>query len=95
MVKAQIRSEDELVKKWLAPLSNAVKINTEGFELEVLRGLGLTFHDRELIVVVIEIHLTLLQDGGLTSAPLDIESILERKGFKLCSTDISQVLAVP
>jgi len=93
-VKVPVRAGDELIKKRLARLPNAIKIDVEGFELEVVRGLELTLSDRDLRLVGIEMHFTLLQDRGLSSAPRDIESILKRKGFNLGWTDSSHLLAV-
>jgi len=93
-VKVQIRVGDELVKKRLARLPNALKIDVEGFELEVVRGLEHTLRDRRLRLIGIEMHLTLLQDRGLKSAPQEIESILQGQGFTLKWADSSHLLAV-
>ena len=93
-VKVLIRGGVELFKKRLARLPNVIKIDVEGFELEVVRGLELTLSDRDLRLVGIEIHFTLLQDRGLLSAPRDIESTSKSKGFSLGWTDSSHLLAV-
>jgi FkbM family methyltransferase len=92
-VKVPVRAGDALVKGQVARPPNALKIDVEGFEPEVIRGLENTLRDRGLRSVGIEMHFTLLQARGLPSAPRAIESLLRGHGFTMKWPDSSHLLA--
>jgi len=63
------------------PIPTAVKIDVEGYELEVVRGLRETLSDDRCKVVVVEIHSALLEQRGMADAPGEVESFLAACGF--------------
>ena len=93
-VKVAVRAGDALVKERVTLPPNAQKMDVEGFEPEVIRGLENTLRDRGLRLVGIEMHFGLLQARGLSSAPRGIESLLREHGFTIKWPDSSHLLAV-
>lgn len=87
-----VRTErgDELAKEHPP---NVIKIDVEGFELEVLRGLGLENGVPELHTIAVEVHFQTLMRRGLEDAPRRILQLLESAGFTVRWTDPSHLVA--
>lgn len=92
-VDVRVANGDQMIASGEAAFPNVIKIDTEGFELEVLRGLRNSLRRRELRSLCIEVHFGLLKDRGLPNAPADIEEILGSSGFTLTWPDASHVFA--
>jgi len=92
-VEIQLWSGDRLVSSGAVAVPNVIKIDTEGFELDVLRGLRQTLQEKRLRMLCIEVHFGLLQERGLSNAPSDIEKLLVSSGFTLDWPDASHVVA--
>lgn len=74
-------SGDEFCRhEGLAPPA-VVKIDVEGFELEVLQGLETTLKDSSCRTVVCEVHFAILEANGQAFAPMIIEKFLKKCGF--------------
>lgn len=69
---------DELVKDESLPVPRIVKIDVEGFEYEVIKGLSKTLEDNKCGVVICEVHPNLLPEGVKSK---DIELLLKEAGF--------------
>lgn len=82
---------DELIKS--LPMPNAIKIDVEGFEINVLEGARKTLLNPELKVVGVEIHSTILDEQGVKNPVNKIEKIFNESGFILKWTDFSHVVA--
>ena len=73
---------------------NGIKIDVEGFELEVLEGAIDSLRSNKLKVVGIEIHTAILESMYKNRNPIkEIESILTMSGFKVKWTDFSHLVA--
>ena len=83
---------DELVKAGVVPMPNVIKIDTEGFEREVIIGLSKTLGSPELHTVAVEVHFGLLVEGGQPRAPAEIEERLRSAGFSTRWTDASHIV---
>ena len=82
---------DELINS--LPIPNAIKIDVEGFEINVLEGARRTLLNPELKVVGVEIHSTILDEQGVKNPVNKIEKIFNDSGFILKWTDFSHVVA--
>jgi FkbM family methyltransferase len=75
----------------LAP--NVVKINVEGFEGEVLKGIDDLLCSPELRSMGIEVHFRILKERGMAEIPSQIEQLLIQKGFHIQWPDSSHLFA--
>lgn len=64
-----------------APTPHAIKIDVEGFELDVLRGMRRVLSELTCRAVLVEVHFALLEARGLTYAALEVEGLLTEAGF--------------
>jgi len=90
----EIRTAESLVRDGYASLPNAVKIDVEGFEEDVLEGFGKYLSTSSLRVLGIEVHFGILKERGVGDAPRRIESLLQRQGFTISWPDASHIIAV-
>jgi len=76
------------------PVPDAIKIDVEGAELDVLAGLEETLRDPRCRTLLCEVHFALLEERGLRDGPLEIERALRSSGFDtLRWADPSHLLA--
>src|SRR5581483_623925 len=75
--KVKVRRGDQF------PCPTKAKIDVEGYELEVLRGMAGHLENPTLKSLFIEVHFATLEDRGLKGAPAEIVGMLDRAGFKV------------
>ncbi|WP_198028137.1 FkbM family methyltransferase [Bradyrhizobium murdochi] len=68
-----------------------IKIDVEGAELEVLKGMTETLRTPGLRGVFVEVHFLALTQRGMRTAPVEIQKILQHAGFDVIWTDASHV----
>ncbi len=93
VVTVSLRQGDELIAEGAAPAPDVIKIDVEGHELEVLRGLRSELAKSSVRHVFVEVHFALLAERGFPDGPADIESFLRRCGFTLRWIDPSHLHA--
>ena len=71
-----------------------MKIDVEGFEYEVIAGLGDVIREPSLRALGIEVHFGILKERGDEKAPARIERYLKDAGFDVSWADPSHILAV-
>jgi FkbM family methyltransferase len=86
--QVQVHKGDEFLS--LYP-PNVIKIDVEGFELEVLRGLRNTLVSPALRAVLIEVHFGILSDRGLRAAPAELTGVLRESGLAVSWVDPSHL----
>ncbi len=85
---------DSFISQMGLPLPHGLKVDVEGFELEVLLGLRKTLTGMPRGVVLIEVHFSVLEKRGMGDAPKKIQELLRSAGFtKLEWVDYSHLLA--
>jgi len=72
---------------------NVIKIDVEGFELEVLNGMHKTLLSPSLRYVFVEVHFSVLVERGHPRAPRDIVQCLTNAGFLTKWLDSSHLAA--
>lgn len=82
---------DTLVREGLPP-PEAVKIDVEGFESEVLRGMKDLLAGSRLRSVFLEVHFAQLADRGMRGEPRRITSELRHAGFTVSWIDPSHLV---
>jgi FkbM family methyltransferase len=91
-VTVRLMTGDALLDQTGTP-PTAVKIDVEGFEVHVLRGMPRVIQAPQLRNVFIEVHFRLLEHNGITDAAQQIAGMLEPHGFHLRWVDFSHVIA--
>jgi FkbM family methyltransferase len=89
----QMATGDDVIAQGWAEVPNVIKIDVEGHELEVLRGLGSQLSRHDLMHVFVEVHFGLLDHSGRSDVPSKIVSLLETSGFHVTWIDPSHLHA--
>ena len=92
-IPVNIKTGESLILDGSVSKPNAIKIDVEGFEYEVLKGLGVRLSDPSLHTLGIEIHFGVLNERGMSNAPHLIEVLLKRSNFKISWPDLSHLVA--
>ena len=91
----EIFSGDFLVLERGVAAPSVIKIDVEGYELEVLEGMkNLILKSSTLRVIGVEVHFTLLRLRGYKNAAKIIEEMLSKNGFTTEWSDSSHLIAV-
>jgi FkbM family methyltransferase len=92
-VMIEISTGDAIISEARIEAPNVVKIDTEGFELDVLRGMSKLMQDPKLRALFVEVHFGLLAERGIPKAPVEIETLLKDAGFQTRWVDASHIAA--
>jgi FkbM family methyltransferase len=92
-VKVRVRRGSSYVAEHPDRIPDRIKIDVEGFELEVLRGLGEALCQRKVQSIFIEVHFATLRQRGLPRGPNEIKALLEQAGFAVRWIDPSHLVA--
>lgn len=82
---------DDCIRTMQLPAPDIIKIDTEGFEEEVLLGLQSCLKNIKCRAVVCEIHFSILKNKGEKLAPVRIQKMLQDAGFKVKWIDASHL----
>ena len=91
--KIEVRRGDQLVDSKEAMIPNVVKIDVEGHEGDVIKGLAGLLGDNRVHTIAIEIHFSLLDKRNENHAPKFIVTELEKHSFAVNWTDPSHIVA--
>ena len=91
--EVELQTGDAIIQSGNAELPNVIKIDVEGHELSVLRGLQGSLSNERLRSIFVEVHFGILDRSGRAGDPKKIEDMLRRSGFKLSWTDPSHIFA--
>ncbi len=92
-IVVEISTGDELVNNKTVKLPNIIKIDVEGFEIDVIQGMQTILVNKFLKKVFIEIHFLEMTKRGLKNGSKEIVDILNKSGFKVNWTDPSHLIA--
>jgi FkbM family methyltransferase len=93
-VIVDVRSGASVIDAGDALVPNAIKIDVEGFEYEVLEGLGSYINKPGLRLIGIEVHFGILKERGVPQVPEQLEELLNRNGFAVSWPDASHIIAI-
>ncbi len=78
-IEVEVRTGDSLGETQVGGLPSVVKIDVEGFELEVLEGMEKTLSSDRCRLVMCEVHTRVLRENG--HDPDSVQRMLEAAGF--------------
>lgn len=93
-VAIAVTTGDSFIREKNVQCPNILKIDTEGYELEVLKGMSHLMDDNNVRGIFVEVHFGILADRGMPNAPKDIEKLLASKGFAVSWIDSSHVVGL-
>jgi FkbM family methyltransferase len=93
IVKVKSFKADSFIKKLNLPIPNVIKIDTEGFELEVLQGMRSILKNNSLREIFIEVHFSILKKRNLKKPIPSIIKLLKSNKFLISWIDSSHLRA--
>jgi len=90
-VEIQVHAGDGALAEFSLPSPNVIKIDVEGYELEVIEGMPGVLASDALRSVFVEVHFSLLHARGLDNAPAAILQALREHGFRVSWVDPSHI----
>jgi FkbM family methyltransferase len=94
IIEVPVMRGDQALKDYSLPIPQLIKVDVEGYELEVIEGLAGVFTDTRVRAVFVEVHFALLHERGVDVAPARIVSFLEERGFIVRWIDGSHLAAI-
>jgi FkbM family methyltransferase len=93
-IEVPVLSGDEALRDFDLPEPHVIKVDVEGYELEVIEGLrGLLTSRSAPRAVLVEVHFALLHERRLDSAPATLVQRLSDWGFRVRWVDPSHLSA--
>ena len=92
-LEVEITTIDKVIveKNWEAP--NIIKIDVEGFELDIVKGMSSTLYNKNLRFILIEIHHKIMENRKIKNGAHQIQKLLENTGFDISWIDPSHLIA--
>jgi FkbM family methyltransferase len=82
-IQVDVLTGDEAVTRDQLPTPTAIKIDVEGFELDVLKGMPSCLKNPSLKAVLIEVHFAALAGRNMPRAHYEIEELLVGSGLSM------------
>lgn len=92
-IEVRVATVDEMVSSGAAQAPDLMKIDVEGFEYDVLRGMSGLIASLPPRHIFMEIHFTQLDARGQTNAARDMENMLKQVGYTVRWVDNSHIHA--
>jgi FkbM family methyltransferase len=93
-IEVPVMRGDQALLDYSLPVPQVIKVDVEGYELEVIEGLAGVFADARVRAVFVEVHFALLHERGVDVAPARIVRFLEERGFTVRWIDGSHLAAI-
>lgn len=92
-LEVEITTIDKVIveKNWEAP--NIIKIDVEGYELDIIKGTSSTLYNENLRFILIEIHHKIMENRKIKNGAHQIQKLLEDAGFHISWIDPSHLIA--
>jgi FkbM family methyltransferase len=92
-IEVRVTTGNAILSTGSSPAPNLVKVDVEGYEEEVLKGMTAVLARQECRAVFVEVHFGILDARGHRQAPAAIERMLQSLGFETNWLDASHIRA--
>ncbi|MFI5456879.1 MAG: FkbM family methyltransferase [Isosphaerales bacterium] len=92
-IDVRVTTGNAILNAGSSPAPNLVKVDVEGYEEEVLKGMTAVLARQECRAVFVEVHFGILDARGRRQAPAAIEQLLQSLGFETDWLDGSHISA--
>jgi len=92
-IMVEIDTIDNIVS-YNKSVPNVLKIDVEGFELEVIKGMKETLKNSTVQVIAMEIHFSSMEKMGYQYGPKEIVDVLKTNKFRVKWIDASHIIAL-
>ncbi len=93
-IEVTVVTGDEIVASQIIPIPTSVKIDVEGFEIDVIQGMRNVLKNPLLKKLFIEVHFLEMNNRGITNGATEIVKIVSDSGFTVKWTDPSHFIAL-
>lgn len=92
-VEVRVMRADEALREFGLEMPTVMKIDVEGYEVDVIRGMGAILDSPSVRHVFVEVHFRALNRRDLDGGPSEMVSRLEKAGFTIDWLDLSHLCA--
>jgi FkbM family methyltransferase len=92
-IKVKINTGDNIVKKKIAKIPNFLKIDVEGYELFVIKGMKNVLLNKNVKYIIIEVHHKALDQLRIKDGVKKIVKLLSKNNFKIKWISPSHIFA--
>ncbi|MEJ0087450.1 MAG: FkbM family methyltransferase [Pseudomonadota bacterium] len=93
VIEVPVLRGDDALAEYSLPVPDVIKVDVEGYELEVIEGLQGVLSRPQVRAVFVEVHFGLLHERGNDHAPATIVALLKNHGFRTSWLDASHLIA--
>jgi FkbM family methyltransferase len=93
-IEVTVVTGDEIVATQIVPIPTSIKIDVEGYEIDVIQGMRNVLKNPLLKKLFIEVHFLEMNNRGITNGATEIVKIVSDSGFAVKWTDPSHFIAL-
>lgn len=93
-LEVNITTIDKVIIEKNLGIPNVIKIDAEGYELDIIKGMSSTLYDKNLRFLLIEIHDNIMSKRKINNGAQQIQKTLEKANFNISWIDPSHLVAV-
>lgn len=90
----EVTTADQLIRGSNIPVPNVVKIDVEGYEIQVLEGMKDFLEHERLKFIFVEVHARELDNAGVLDGVRKVQEALQSAGFQVRWIDMSHICAL-
>jgi FkbM family methyltransferase len=95
VLEVKVETGDNIIEKYREEIPTVIKIDVEGAEIKVVKGMLKILSDQKCKAVMCEVHFSILNDTGYINGPMELTGLFKECGFKnIRWVDASHILVI-